>query len=135
MSRSTRRRNKPRRGFTLVESLVALTILMVVLAAIGGLTAATFRSGLHVERHLADVETMQQIIAGLPERSELGKGALAGERAGYRWRLDPEPFEADFIDPRAPVAWAPQKFALRVASPDGAVRTVEMIRLVRTRAP
>src|ERR1700687_685299 len=90
--RSTPRPSSHSRGFTLVESLVALTVMMILLSAIGGLSASSLRLGRYVERHLADIENAQQILAGLPSRNELANGALTGEMAGYRWRLDSEPF-------------------------------------------
>jgi prepilin-type N-terminal cleavage/methylation domain-containing protein len=51
--RSTPRPNSHSRGFTLVESLVALAIMMIVLSAIAGLSASSLRSGRYVERHIA----------------------------------------------------------------------------------
>jgi type II secretory pathway pseudopilin PulG len=132
--RPTLRSNSHSRGFTLVESLVALTVTMILLAAIGGLTAASFRAGRYVERHLADIETTQQIIAGLPGRSELANAALSGETAGYRWRLDATPLSADLVDPRAPTPWAPETIVVTVQGPGGARLSFDTIRLVRTGA-
>ena len=60
--RSTLRPNSRSRGFTLVEFLVALTVMMIVLSAIAGLSASSLRTGRYVERHLADVENVQQIF-------------------------------------------------------------------------
>jgi len=103
--RSTLRPNSHSRGFTLVESLVALTVMMILLSAIGGLSASSLRTGRYVERHVADVENIQQILAGLPARSELANRTLSGEMGGYRWRLDAAPLSADFVDPRAQKPW------------------------------
>ena len=50
---------------------MALAVMMILLAAIGGLTATSLRSGRYVERHLADIEITRQIVAGLPARGEL----------------------------------------------------------------
>ncbi len=134
MFRSTRRPNSHSRGFTLVESLVALTVMMILLAAIGGLTATSLRSGRHVESHLADIEITRQIVAGLPARAELAKGGLTGDMAGYRWRLDSAPYRPDFFNPKSATPWAPQIIVLRVQSPNGGVTSVDTVRLVRTPA-
>ncbi len=134
MFRSTRRPNSHSRGFTLVESLVALTLMMILLAAIGGLNAASLRSGRYVERHLADIESTRQIVAGLPGRGELADGSLSGDMVGYRWRLAAAPYRPDFFEPRSATPWTPQIIALRVESPNGGVTSVDIVRLVRTRA-
>ena len=134
MFRSTRRPNSHSRGFTLVESLVALALMMIVLAAIGGLTATSLRSGRYVERHLADIESTRQIVAGLPARDKLADGSLSGDMVGYRWRLDAAPYRPDFFEPKSATPWSPQIIALRVESPNGGVTSVDIVRLVRTPA-
>jgi prepilin-type N-terminal cleavage/methylation domain-containing protein len=132
--RSTPRPSSRSRGFTLVESLVALTVMMILLSAIGGLSASSLRMGRYVERHLADVENAQQILAGLPSRNELANRTLTGEMAGYRWRLDSEPFSADFVDPRAQTRWTPETVVLTVQGPSGVLLSFDMVRLVRAGA-
>jgi type II secretory pathway pseudopilin PulG len=133
--RSTPRPNSRSRGFTLVESLVALTIMMIVLSAIAALSASSLRTGRYVERHLADVENVQQILAGLPGRSELANQTQSGETAGYRWRIDAAPFSAAFIDPAAQTRWAPEQIVLTVQGPGGVPLTFDTVRLVKTGAP
>ena len=134
MFRSTPRPNSHSRGFTLVESLVALTVMMIVLSAIAALSASSLRTGRYVERHLADVENVQQILAGLPGRSELTNRTLSGEMAGYRWRLDAAPFSAAFVDPRAQTLWTPETVVLTVQGAGGVPLSFDMVRLVKTGA-
>ena len=131
MFRPTLRPNSQSRGFTLVESLVALTVTMVLLSAIGGLTASSLDAGRHVERHLAEVENVQQILAGMPPRNGLANQTLSGEMAGYRWRLDSAPFNAAFVDSHTQPPWAPEKIVLTVRGPDGAPLSFDMVRLVK----
>ena len=131
---STARPNKNSAGFTLVEVLVALAVMASSLAAIGSLMNATLRSGVHLERHLAEIETTQQIIAGLPGRDELRDGSSSGEMVGHVWRLDVTPYRTNLVAPGSPADWTPEKIALTVRSPDGALLSVDMIRLVRARA-
>lgn len=134
MFRSTLRPHSHSRGFTLVESLIALAVMMIVLAAIGGLSASSQRAGRYVENHVADVESAQAILAGLPGRGELANRTLTGETAGYRWRLDAAPYSADFVDPRAQIGWAPERIVLTLQGPDGAPLRFDMVRLVKTGA-
>jgi type II secretory pathway pseudopilin PulG len=127
----TLHRNSRSFGFTLVESLVALTIMMILLSAIGGLSASSLRAGRYVERHVAEMENAQQILAGMPGRDQLADRTQSGEMAGYRWRLDAQPFSAAFLDPRAQTPWRPETIVLTVQGPSGAPLSFDMIRLVR----
>jgi prepilin-type N-terminal cleavage/methylation domain-containing protein len=131
----TARRNKHSPGFTLVEALVALTVAGISLAAIANLSNETLRSSLYVDRHLAVVETAQQIIAGFPGRGQLVDGALNGEAAGLGWSLAVAPFDANFVSPGPSASWAPKKLVLTVQGPSGTRLTIETIRLVEIRAP
>jgi len=133
--RSTLQLNSRSRGFTLVESLVALTVMMILLSAIAGVSASSLRAGRYVEHHVADVENIQQILAGLPARGELGNRPLSGETAGYRWRIDSEPFNADFVDARAQTPWTPEMIVVTVQGPTGAPPlSFDMIKLVPAHA-
>ena len=116
-------------GFTLIEVLVALVVLAVSLAAISGLAASSIRSGLYIERHLAQVETARKIEAGLPDRNALTAGGLTGEMADQRWRIDSASFAADFVDPSAPTLWSPRRIIIRVQAPTGEVLEIDTVRL------
>jgi len=131
----TARRDKHSSGFTLVEALVALAVAGISLAAIANLSNETLRSSLYVDRHLALVETAQQIIAGFPSRDQLADRALNGETAGQRWSLAVASFDANFVNPGASARWAPKKLVLTVRGPSGTRLTIETIRLVEVRAP
>ncbi len=128
----TLRPNSRSGGFTLVETLVALTVMVIVLSAIGGLSASSLRTGRYVERHVAEMENVQQILAGLPGRDQLADRSQSGELAGYRWRLDARPFNAAFLPARAQTPWTPETIVLTVQGPSGAPLSFDMIRLVRT---
>jgi general secretion pathway protein I len=128
-SHSASGRRHGQRGFTLIEVLVALTVVAVSLSAIGSLIAVTVRGARSVGAHLALIETARGIVTGLPERTELVPGSLSGESAGYRWRVDVLPFYADFVDPDAP--WLPQTVVVRVQSPTGKILQLDTVRLRR----
>jgi general secretion pathway protein I len=122
------------RGFTLIEVLVALSVVAISLAAIGSLIAVTTGGARAVGLHLTLVETARAIITGLPDRNQLDLGSFSGESASHRWRVDVLPFYADFVDPQAPTIWTPQTVVVRVQSPSGKVLQVNTVRLRRKAA-
>jgi hypothetical protein len=98
-------------------------------------SASSLRTGRYVERHVADMENIQQILAGLPARGVLGSRPLSGETAGYRWRIDSKPFNADFVDPSAQTPWTPEMIVVTVQGPTGAPPlSFDMIKLVPAHA-
>lgn len=116
-------------GFTMIESLVALTIVAVALSAIGGLIAANVRGTKAIEHRLAVVDTARMVLSALPERAQLEPGDLTGEIAGNRWQIDVLPFAADFVDPARATPWIPQAVVVRVESPTGEILRVDTVRL------
>ena len=127
------KRTRGTEGFTLIEVLVALTVVAVTLSAIGSLVAVTIRGARSVGGHLALVETARSIMTGLPDRGELGPGNFSGEAAGHRWRVDVLPFYADFVDPQK-TDWIPQTVVVRVQSPSGPILQINTVRLRRVQA-
>jgi general secretion pathway protein I len=117
-------------GFTLIEVLVALTVVAITLSAIGSLVAVTIRGTRSVGGHLALVESTRAILTGLPGRDDLTPGNLSGEAGGHRWRVDVLPFYADFVDPDKSI-WIPQTVVVRVQSPSGPVLQLNTVRLRR----
>jgi general secretion pathway protein I len=117
-------------GFTLIEVLVALTVVAVTLSAIGSLVAVTIRGARSVGGHLALVESTRGIMTGLPNREDLSFGNFSGEAGGHRWRVDVLPFNADFVDPDKSI-WIPQTVVVRVQSPAGPILQLNTVRLRR----
>jgi general secretion pathway protein I len=121
-------------GFTLVEALAALTVMAIAMTAIGALANSSMRSSLYVERHLAEIETARKIIAGMPSRKDLTVGSLTGILDNHQWRIDSTPFPNALVQPGAPIVWEPQRLALRVLSPSGAIVEIDTVRLKRRAA-
>jgi general secretion pathway protein I len=114
-------------GFTLLEALVALAVMGAGLAAIGALAASSLNTGLYTERHLAEIESVRKIIAGMPGRDALPFGRLTGALDVDQWRIDSRPVAT--AAETAQTVWAPQGIALLVRSPSGATIEIDTIRL------
>jgi len=127
-ARSERRHDA---GFTLIEVLVALSIMAIMLAAIGSVMAMNVRGTRALDQRLALIETARAVETGLPSRAELVLGSLSGERAGHRWRVDVLPFGVPNVDPQPATLWIPARVVIRVQGPSGSVLQVETVRLRR----
>ena len=127
MWRSERPDGNGTAGFTLLEALAALAILMSALAAIGALANTSLRSTVNAEQHLALVSAARSILAGLPTRNALSFGRSTGVLDGYRWRVDSTPIAT--TAPEQSPAWIPQGIVLLVRSPSGAMMEIDTIRL------
>ncbi len=132
MLRSIRfRRGRAVAGFTLIEVLVALTVVAISLAAIGSLIATTIRGVRSLDTRLALIETARAVVTGLPDREELAPGNFSGDLASHRWRVDVLPFLIDAIDTQNPAPWTPQSVVVRVQSPAGPILQLNTVRLRR----
>jgi general secretion pathway protein I len=130
LSRSTAVR-PPSAGFTLIEVLVALTIVALSLSSIGALIATTVRGTHSIERHVAQLETARAIATALPDRDHLVLGNFSGELAAHRWRVDVTPFVDTEFNSRQPTLWIPQTVVVTVQSPTGGSLHISTVRLRR----
>jgi general secretion pathway protein I len=118
-------------GFTLIEVLVALSVVAVSLVTIGSLIATTVRGVRTLDRRLALAETARAVMTGLPSRQELPAGNMSGELAEHRWRVDVLPFVTDDPETQAKARWVPQTVVIRVQSPQGGILQLNTVRLRR----
>lgn len=120
-------------GFTLIEVLIAIAVVVISLTAIGTLTGTTTRGVRSLEQHVALVETARTVVASLASRTQLEPGKLAGELYGNRWRIGVSPFFGDDIAPVPDSLWIPETITIRIQSPSGAVLGLKTVRLQRRR--
>ena len=117
------------RGFTLIEVLVALSIVAVALTSIGALIATTVRGTRSLDTKLAAIETARAVLTALPDRNLLKPGTLSGEMQGHRWRVDVLPFNFRNLDPRLPTPWVPLTVVVSVQAPNGPTIQISTVRL------
>ena len=122
----------PEAGFTILEVLVPLALVVVVLGAIGGVVATTTRGVRSLEQHVILMETARTVAAGQRSREMAGQ-ERSGELFGYRWRVGMSPLPDNVMLPNPQSTWIPQMMTTRVQSPSGATLSVETVRLQRRR--
>jgi prepilin-type N-terminal cleavage/methylation domain-containing protein len=116
-------------GFTLVETLVALAVSAMVIAAIARLTYAGQRTAIASERRVDAVETLRKVVVALPSRAQLG-GALTGSLDGHAWRVEAKAFSQTPLLPKgARVEWMPMLVHVAVRGPAGDLIGLDMVRL------
>ena len=131
MCQSTAPREKTA-GFTLLEVLVALSIVAVGLASIGALVASSVRGVNSIESRLPRLETARAIMAAFPDREQLSSGLLTGETANHPWRIEVMPFAASNIGLPQSAEWIPKAVVLTISSPTGAQMKISTISIERS---
>ena len=122
----------PDAGFTIIEVLIALTVVAVSIVAIGSVMSTNVRGVRLLEQHVTLMQAARSVMtAEIPPRAELGLGVLSGQANDYRWKIDVGPFGEDWTVPGADVTWIPALVRIQVWSPSGAVSDLQTVRLMR----
>lgn len=118
-------------GFTIIEVLIALTVVAISIVAIESIMSTNVRGVLSLERHVALMQTTRMIMATrISQRSALAPGTISGEENGYRWTIDIGPLGGDDADKDSNAKWIPELVRVRVRSPFGAVSDLRTVRLI-----
>lgn len=121
-------RRNSERGFTMIEAVVALALVMIVLAAIGTLVATNSRGAWKLEQHAALVDAARLVVSTIPRAGAPFPEDLAGRVVGHRWQIRVTPF-LDEVPIVPESRFVPQRVELRVRSPSGAILSLETVRL------
>ena len=117
-------------GFTLIEVLVAISVLAVVLGAIGGVVGNTVRTIHSVDQRLPLLETAQSLIASLPTRDALQPGTQSGTSGEFRWRIDAVLLNRNVPDDAKAAKWMPLAITVRVQGSEGPPLRLDTVRLI-----
>jgi general secretion pathway protein I len=118
-------------GFTIIEVLIALALVAVSIVAIGSVMSTNVRGVRSLEQHVALMQTTRAVMTtGIPQRAELGAGALSGRINDYQWKIDVGPLGGGWAVKGADVAWIPALVRVRVRSSSGAVSDLRTVRLM-----
>jgi general secretion pathway protein I len=117
-------------GFTLIEVLIAITVLAVVLGAVGAVVGNTVRAIRSVDRRLPLLETAQSLIASLPTRDALQPGTQTGTSGEFRWRIDAVLLNRNVPDDAKEAKWMPLAITVRVQGGEGPPLRLDTVRLI-----
>jgi prepilin-type N-terminal cleavage/methylation domain-containing protein len=147
VSQSLRPRRRDRRGgFTLIEALVALTILLAFAAALAPLMFQARRIIAGADERIAAEILLRALLTDPVDPASVPGLAREGESARLRWRMVAEPAEVEVVasQPRlaapppaaAPaepqVKWSAYRLVASVEWAPGRVMSAETVRLGRS---
>ena len=127
-SRSGRDNRSDRRaGFTLLEALVALALVLAFASAVGPHLSQARRIMANAEGRVAAQVLLRSLLNAPFDRSSLARASREGETSGLRWRIDSEPAAA--ARARAQPNWWAFRVVASVTWAPGQVIMAETIRL------
>jgi prepilin-type N-terminal cleavage/methylation domain-containing protein len=131
VSRSRRDDGKGQAGFTLLEALVALALILAFAAVLGPHLSQARRIMDHAEGRVAAQVLLRSLLDAPFDRSGLTKASRGGETGGLRWHIAAEPVLTSA--PGAPDRpnWLAFRVIASVAWGADQVLTAETIRLGR----
>lgn len=130
VSRSSRRDRPDRRaGFTLLEALVALTLILALAAVLGPFLSQARRIVDKADGRIAAQALLRSLLETTLDRSNLWAASREGEADGLRWSVVVEPARLDALAGREQALWIPFRVAASVSWAPGRSVAAETVRL------
>jgi prepilin-type N-terminal cleavage/methylation domain-containing protein len=127
-SRSARDDRSDRQaGFTLLEALVALALVLAFASVVGPHLSQARRIMANADGRVAAQVLLRSLLNAPFDRSSLTRTPREGETSGLRWRIDTEP--ADASRGRDQPNWSAFRVVTSVTWAPGQVIMAETIRL------
>jgi prepilin-type N-terminal cleavage/methylation domain-containing protein len=120
-------RSNRQAGFTLLEALVALALLLIFASAVGPHLAQARRIMANSEGRVAAQVFLRSLLNAPFDRSSSARASQEGETSGLHWRIDTEPMAT--VRAQDPSNWSAFRVVASVAWAPGQVITAETIRL------
>src|SRR3984957_20828972 len=117
-------------GFTLLEALVALALILAFASAVGPLLSQARRIMANAEGRVAAQVLLRSLLDAPFDRSSLSRASREGETSGLRWRSVFEPAAA--ARARDQPSWSAFRVIASVTWAPGQVIMAETIRLGKT---
>jgi prepilin-type N-terminal cleavage/methylation domain-containing protein len=114
-------------GFTLLEALVALALVLAFASAVGPHLSQARHIMANAEGRVAAQVLLRSLLDAPFDRSSLARAPREGETSGLRWRIDTEPAAA--VRARDQPNWSAFRVVASVTWAPGQVIMAETIRL------
>jgi prepilin-type N-terminal cleavage/methylation domain-containing protein len=130
-SRSRRNDGKGQAGFTLLEALVALALVLAFAGALGPHLSQARRIMDHAEGRVAAQVLLRSLLDAPFDRTGLAKASRGGETGGLRWHIAAEPVLTSAPGTPDRLNWLPFRITAKVTWGSDQAITAETIRLGR----
>lgn len=117
-----------RAGFTLIEALVGLALVLAFVAVLGPYLFHARRIMDKGERRVQAQILLHTLLNAPFDRSHLANAARSGEFNGLHWRIVATPMAAD-ATPSGTQSWTPYRVAASVSFGTGQIVTAETVEL------
>ena len=125
-------RNERLRGFTLLEALVALALILGFAAVLGPYLFQARRIIANTQGRVAAQVLLRTLVDAPFDRSQLENVSRDGEIRGLRWHLGTAPMAVDTAPSRERSLWTPVRIVAKVSLSDGQTITAETVRLAKS---
>jgi Tfp pilus assembly protein PilV len=123
-----------RSGFTLLEALVALTLLLMFVSVLVPYLFHARRIMDHAENRIAAQILLRTLVNAPFDRSHLANAVRGGELGGLHWRIVTSPMAADVAPSSDPAhSWTAYRIAASVSWGDGQSVAAETVRLAKSK--
>ena len=124
------KRDAGRAGFTLIEALVALALILAFAEVLGPYLYHSRRIAANVDGRVAAQVLLRSLLDAPFDRSQLAYASRRGETAGLRWQVVTEPVTTGALPTQAP--WTAFRVMATVSSgAGGQAVAAETVRLVK----
>jgi prepilin-type N-terminal cleavage/methylation domain-containing protein len=116
-------------GFTLLEALVALAVLLVFASAVGPHLSQARRIMANAGGRVAAQVLLRSLLNAPFDRSMSARASQEGETGGLRWRIDTAPTGAAAVSAQDKPNWSAFRVVASVTWAPGQAIVAETIRL------
>lgn len=128
---SSRRRDRDKRaGFTLIEALVAMALLLAFVAVLGPYLFHARRIMNNAERRMEAQILLRTLVNAPFDRANLANAARSGEFNGLRWRIVATPMVLDAA-PSSSRSWTAYRIAASISFGAGQIVAAETLELAK----
>jgi prepilin-type N-terminal cleavage/methylation domain-containing protein len=116
-------------GFTLIEALVALALILAFVEVLGPYLFHSRRIGVNAGGRVAAQVLLRSLLEAPFDRTQLAYASRSGVVAGLRWQIVTEPVVTAALPPDG--QWKAFRVTARVSSDHGQGVTAETVRLAK----